>query len=136
MGYTADIDRTFATRALELAARGVGLVSPNPLVGCVIVSEDGSAVGEREGGWAAQPAADEFARLEPDREFLKTIAEKTRGEVVDGDSLPSFVASLSTRSAPITEPWIRPLWHHPLYFLLAIVCLAGEWGLRRFNGLP
>jgi diaminohydroxyphosphoribosylaminopyrimidine deaminase/5-amino-6-(5-phosphoribosylamino)uracil reductase len=33
-------------RALELAARGVGLVSPNPLVGCVIVSQDGDVVGE------------------------------------------------------------------------------------------
>lgn len=97
---------------------------------------DGSAVGQREAGWAAQPAADEFARLEPDREFLKTIADKTHGEVVDGDRLPSFVSSLSTRSAPITEPWITPLWHHPLYFLIAIVCLAAEWGLRRFNGLP
>ncbi len=51
---------------------------------------DGSAVGEREAGWAAQPAADEFARLEPDREFLKTIAAKTNGEVVDGDRLATF----------------------------------------------
>lgn len=32
-------------RALELAARGVGLVSPSPLVGCVIV-KDGEIVGE------------------------------------------------------------------------------------------
>src|SRR5690606_12873914 len=33
-------------RAIELAAQGVGLVSPNPLVGCVIVSKDGAVVGE------------------------------------------------------------------------------------------
>ncbi len=33
-------------RALELAARGVGQVSPGPLVGCVIVSADGRVVGE------------------------------------------------------------------------------------------
>ena len=71
----------------------------------------------------------------PDREFLKTIAAKTHGEVVDGDSLASFVASLSSRSAPITEPWTSPLWHQPLYFLFAIVCLLAEWGLRRMNGL-
>jgi uncharacterized membrane protein len=96
---------------------------------------DGSAVGEREAGWAAQPAADEFARLKPDREFLQTIAAKTNGEVVDGEQLASFVANLFTRSAPITEPWTSPLWHHPLYFLVAIACLAAEWGLRRVNGL-
>lgn len=33
-------------RALALALRGVGLVSPNPLVGCVIVSAEGEIVGE------------------------------------------------------------------------------------------
>lgn len=38
-------DRQFMTRALELAVRGQGLVEPNPMVGCVIVS-DGRAVGE------------------------------------------------------------------------------------------
>lgn len=32
--------------ALDLAARGVGLVSPNPLVGCVIVDVNGEIVGE------------------------------------------------------------------------------------------
>jgi uncharacterized membrane protein len=96
---------------------------------------DGSAIGERAAGWAAQPAADEFARLEPDRDYLRAIAAKTGGEVVDGNRLASFVASLSSRSAPITEPWTSPLWHQPLYFLVAIVCLLGEWGLRRFSGL-
>jgi uncharacterized membrane protein len=96
---------------------------------------DGSALEEREAGWAAQPAADEFARLEPDREFLNTIASKTRGELVDGEQLASFVGSLSSRSAPVTEPWTYPLWHHPLYFLVAIVCLTAEVGLRRISGL-
>ena len=33
-------------RALELAARGRGSVSPNPLVGAVIVSADGNVIGE------------------------------------------------------------------------------------------
>jgi diaminohydroxyphosphoribosylaminopyrimidine deaminase / 5-amino-6-(5-phosphoribosylamino)uracil reductase len=33
-------------RALELAARGAGQVSPGPLVGCVIVAESGEVVGE------------------------------------------------------------------------------------------
>jgi diaminohydroxyphosphoribosylaminopyrimidine deaminase/5-amino-6-(5-phosphoribosylamino)uracil reductase len=33
-------------RALDLAQRGVGLVSPSPLVGCIIVSQAGDIVGE------------------------------------------------------------------------------------------
>ena len=40
-------DKQFMKRVLELAARGRGHVSPNPLVGCVIVHED-KIVGE---GW-------------------------------------------------------------------------------------
>ena len=100
-----------------------------------VTAPDGSVVGEREAGWAAQPLADEFVRLEPDRDYMKSLAAKTRGEVVDGENLLAFVGSLSTRSAPITEPWTSPLWHQPLYFLIAIGCLLGEWGLRRFNGL-
>jgi hypothetical protein len=96
---------------------------------------DGSPIGEREAGWAAQPAADEFARLEPDREYLKSIAEHTKGELVDGARLDYFVAGLSSRHAPITEPWTSPLWHQPLYLLITIVCLTAEWGLRRIHGL-
>jgi diaminohydroxyphosphoribosylaminopyrimidine deaminase/5-amino-6-(5-phosphoribosylamino)uracil reductase len=43
------IDSSFGSRmqrALELAARGRGAVSPNPLVGAVIVSPDGNLLGE------------------------------------------------------------------------------------------
>lgn len=39
-------DLDFTARALTLAAQGVGLVSPNPLVGCVIVSAGGEVAGE------------------------------------------------------------------------------------------
>ncbi len=39
----------FMQRALELASRGIGCTSPNPLVGCVVV-RDGQIIGE---GWHA-----------------------------------------------------------------------------------
>lgn len=42
---TKEFDELMTRRALELAARGVGRVSPGPLVGCVIV-KDGEIVGE------------------------------------------------------------------------------------------
>jgi hypothetical protein len=28
------------------------------------------------------------------------------------------------------------VWHQPWVFLLAILCLTAEWGLRRWKGLP
>lgn len=40
------MDEEMSRRSLALAAAGVGLVSPNPLVGCVIVSATGEIVGE------------------------------------------------------------------------------------------
>ena len=48
-------------RALELAARGDGAVSPNPMVGAVLVGADGAVLGEgwhaRWGGPHAEPVA-------------------------------------------------------------------------------
>jgi diaminohydroxyphosphoribosylaminopyrimidine deaminase / 5-amino-6-(5-phosphoribosylamino)uracil reductase len=41
-----DTDRRMMGRALELAVKGVGQVSPGPLVGCVVVSSAGEIVGE------------------------------------------------------------------------------------------
>ena len=35
-------------RALELARRGIGVTSPNPAVGCVILDRAGQLIGE---GW-------------------------------------------------------------------------------------
>ena len=39
------IDEQFLRRALDLARQGVGLASPNPYVGAVIVNRGGSIVG-------------------------------------------------------------------------------------------
>jgi diaminohydroxyphosphoribosylaminopyrimidine deaminase/5-amino-6-(5-phosphoribosylamino)uracil reductase len=39
-------DERMMARALELAARGAGQVSPGPLVGCVVVDKQGEVVGE------------------------------------------------------------------------------------------
>jgi diaminohydroxyphosphoribosylaminopyrimidine deaminase / 5-amino-6-(5-phosphoribosylamino)uracil reductase len=44
----ANSDRYWMQRALELARRGIGLCSPNPVVGCVILDRAGQVVGE---GW-------------------------------------------------------------------------------------
>src|SRR5687767_5800262 len=47
MALQTDTDRAHMARAIELAQRGLGRVSPNPVVGAVIV-RDGEVVGE---GW-------------------------------------------------------------------------------------
>ncbi len=44
--YTPDSDRQMMQRALDLAAQGIGQVSPGPLVGTVIANANGEIVGE------------------------------------------------------------------------------------------
>ena len=57
-------------RALELAKRGAGRVSPNPMVGCVIV-KDGRIIGE---GWHEQCGG-----LHAERNALQTCTEDSAG---------------------------------------------------------
>jgi diaminohydroxyphosphoribosylaminopyrimidine deaminase / 5-amino-6-(5-phosphoribosylamino)uracil reductase len=45
---TPDQDPHWMHRALDLASRGIGLTSPNPAVGCVIVDQNNHLIGE---GW-------------------------------------------------------------------------------------
>jgi diaminohydroxyphosphoribosylaminopyrimidine deaminase/5-amino-6-(5-phosphoribosylamino)uracil reductase len=45
---TPDQDALWMQRALELARRGIGVTSPNPSVGCIILDRKGECIGE---GW-------------------------------------------------------------------------------------
>jgi diaminohydroxyphosphoribosylaminopyrimidine deaminase / 5-amino-6-(5-phosphoribosylamino)uracil reductase len=63
-------DMRFMQRGLELARKGVGLASPNPTVGCIIVN-DGHVVGEGFHQYDWRDHAEVNA--------LKTAGEKSRG---------------------------------------------------------
>ena len=63
-------DEVFMRRALELAARGCGLTSPNPMVGAVVV-RDGEIVGEGFHARAGEPHAEV--------EALRAAGPRTRG---------------------------------------------------------
>ena len=101
-----------------------------------VAAPDGSEVGAAKAGWTSDPAAEEFRDLRANRALLERVARATGGQVVAASDLDSFVATLPTRHAEVTEPYVRPLWHQPWVFLLAILCLTAEWGLRRWKGLP
>lgn len=68
------IDIQYMKRALQLARLGEGLVSPNPMVGAVIVAEDGKIIGEgyhhRYGGPHAEVCAVNSVK-DTDRHLLK-----------------------------------------------------------------
>jgi diaminohydroxyphosphoribosylaminopyrimidine deaminase / 5-amino-6-(5-phosphoribosylamino)uracil reductase len=64
------VENIFMRRALELAERGRGIVSPNPLVGAVVV-KDGEVVGE---GWHEGPG-----RRHAEAVALDAARERARG---------------------------------------------------------
>lgn len=67
----SDRDRQCMQRALELARRGIGLCSPNPVVGCVVLDRDGQVAGE---GWH------EYERLDhAEAVALRAAGERARG---------------------------------------------------------
>ncbi len=97
---------------------------------------DGSEIEQRESGWVSEPDSEEFQSLEPNRSFLDDIAQRSGGEVIEFDGLDSFVESLEHREVPITESRSLPWWHRWTIFTIAIGLLVGEWGIRRWKGLP
>ncbi|MFO0952796.1 MAG: hypothetical protein U0835_16930 [Isosphaeraceae bacterium] len=95
---------------------------------------DGSARGRapRPAG-PRSPRPDEFARLEPDRDYLPDPRREDRGR--GRRPVPDRrVRRHPPRPGRRSPSRGRLPWHQPLYFLIAIGCLS-EWGLRRFNGL-
>lgn len=65
------IDHRWMSRALELARRGIGLCSPNPVVGCVILDRDAVLAGE---GWHEYDRRDHAEVV-----ALAAAGEKARG---------------------------------------------------------
>jgi uncharacterized membrane protein len=104
-------------------------------VACVTNSA-GLEVGRAEAGWSTDLAAEEFRSLTPNVALLEALARKTGGEMVRADALDQFARRVPQRPAPVMDAWTYPLWHTPAIFGFALACLLGEWGLRRWKGLP
>lgn len=101
-----------------------------------VTAEDGSEIGTAQAGWTTDPAAAEFRNLAINRDLLQRIADSTGGELIEADALDDFVTSLPSRKVPVTQTWVYPIWHRPWVMFVAILCLCGEWGLRRWKGMP
>ncbi len=64
---TQSAEERWMRRALNLAERGAGAVSPNPLVGCVLVGPDGVLLGEGWHGAYGGPHAEVWAVRDAER---------------------------------------------------------------------
>jgi diaminohydroxyphosphoribosylaminopyrimidine deaminase/5-amino-6-(5-phosphoribosylamino)uracil reductase len=96
MGQISDIDRNWMQHALELARRGIGLCSPNPVVGCVIVDRNGELAGE---GWHEYELKDHAEAV-----ALRAVGEKARGGTAYVTLEPCNHAG---RTGPCTQALIK-----------------------------
>ncbi len=100
-----------------------------------VAGNDGATLPSDTTGWVSEPQAAEFERLETNHSLLEQIAEQTGGRVVRDNELDEFSEQLPRQKVPVSQSWVYPIWHRPWVMLLAIGCLCGEWGLRRWKGL-
>jgi hypothetical protein len=102
----------------------------------LVTNSVGEEVGRAEAGWSTDLAAEEFRSLTPNVALLEAIARNTGGEVIRAQNLDEFARSLPNKRAPVMEAWTSPVWNQPATFAFALACLVGEWGIRRWKGLP
>jgi diaminohydroxyphosphoribosylaminopyrimidine deaminase/5-amino-6-(5-phosphoribosylamino)uracil reductase len=100
MNQQIDQDTYWMQRALELARRGIGVTSPNPAVGCVILDCDGQVAGE---GWH------EYDLLDHAEVAALKIAQLHAGERLRGGT--AYVTlepcNHTGRTGPCTEALIQ-----------------------------
>ncbi len=102
----------------------------------VVNDEKKEALGEALTGWTVNSGLEEFQNLSGNEALLDKLASASGGEVIEQSALAAFVEKLKDKPLPVMETKTSPLWHLPVFFLLALLCFAGEWGLKRWKGLP
>jgi diaminohydroxyphosphoribosylaminopyrimidine deaminase/5-amino-6-(5-phosphoribosylamino)uracil reductase len=95
-----DQDLHWMRRALELARRGIGVTSPNPAVGCVILDRAGQVVGE---GWHEYDLLD-HAEIVALREATAHAGDRVHGGTAYVTLEP---CSITGRTPPCTDALIK-----------------------------
>ncbi|HEY1803051.1 MAG TPA: bifunctional diaminohydroxyphosphoribosylaminopyrimidine deaminase/5-amino-6-(5-phosphoribosylamino)uracil reductase RibD, partial [Terracidiphilus sp.] len=97
---TADLDIRYMRRALELARRGIGVTSPNPAVGCVILDRAGQVVGE---GWHEYDLRDHAEIV-----ALREAAAHAGDRVNEGTAYVTLEpCNITGRTPPCTDALIK-----------------------------
>jgi diaminohydroxyphosphoribosylaminopyrimidine deaminase/5-amino-6-(5-phosphoribosylamino)uracil reductase len=93
-------DKFWMQRALELARRGIGVTSPNPAVGCVILDRAGQVAGE---GWHEYGLVDHAEVI-----ALKVAAQHAGNRLLGGTAYVNLEPCNHTgRTGPCTEALIK-----------------------------
>jgi len=100
MNTPSDLDLQWMRRALELARRGIGVTSPNPAVGCIILDRAGQVVGE---GWHEYDLLD-HAEVVALREATAHAGDRVHGGTAYVTLEP---CNITGRTPPCTDALIK-----------------------------
>lgn len=98
-------------------------------------AEKRTPLGTKAVGWTHDPLAVEFAKLEPNRDLMKRLAEDTGGKMIALSDIEKLPEMLQNIRVPVEVTLATPLWHTPWGFAAILLLLLGEWALRRKGGM-
>jgi uncharacterized membrane protein len=98
-------------------------------------AEKRTPLGTKAVGWTHDPLAVEFAKLEPNRDLMKRLAEDTGGKMIALEDIAKLPEMLKNIRVPVEVTLATPLWHTPWVFAAILLLLLGEWALRRKGGM-
>ncbi|MBK8038782.1 MAG: hypothetical protein IPK22_16875 [Verrucomicrobiaceae bacterium] len=98
-------------------------------------AEKRTPLGTKAVGWTHDPLAVEFAKLEPNRDLMKRLAEDTGGKMIALPDIETLPEMLKNIRVPVEVTLATPLWHTPWVFAAILLLLLGEWALRRKGGM-
>lgn len=98
-------------------------------------AEKRTPLGTKAVGWTHDPLAVEFAKLEPNRDLMKRLAEDTSGKMIALEDIAKLPEMLKNIRVPVEVTLATPLWHTPWVFAAILLLLLGEWALRRKGGM-
>jgi uncharacterized membrane protein len=98
-------------------------------------AEKRTPLGTKAVGWTHDPLAVEFAKLEPNRDLMKRLAEETGGKMITLSDIEKLPEMLQNIRVPVEVTLATPLWHTPWVFAAILLLLLGEWALRRKGGM-
>lgn len=95
----------------------------------------GQFLGKAETAFFVEPSQAELANADLQAALLQRLAEITGGRYFPLDQsqdLPDAITVARSSFAKLTE---HDIWDAPIFFLLIVALLAGEWFIRRARGL-
>jgi uncharacterized membrane protein len=95
----------------------------------------GGSVGHDEGWVRVGPGDDEYFDAARRTALLERIAEETGGQSYTPETVGKLAEDLQYAGSGVTMVEERDLWDMPLFFLMLVGLIGGEWAFRRRRGL-